>query len=388
MKKKGVNIWGLIVVLMVFTSLFAAMVSADINSEGEGNDSSATNYEFDNSTEIQGTADNATAENNTAAINESVINIEELNTSQLILKSENVTEASSSYPFFDDMESGSGSWTFDAPWNLTNEYAHSGSYSWTDSPNEFYQNNVEICLNMSVDLRFATMPVLSFWHKYSLESNKDYGYVDVSDNSGLTWTTLYFVTGDQTDWVEEKIDLTEYAWKEDVWVRFRLKTDNQNRYDGWYIDDVRIAEATASISYPFFDDVEDVVATANNWDTSSWDVLWGSNAHSGVNCWTDSEGNMPAVRSQSSFTIAGTIDLSTAVNPQMTFWHHHQFSSGYGPHIYGYVEVSDNYGQSGTYKIHKTYYRTQNDWIQEQIDLSEYVGLSNVRIHRCSDKRL
>jgi len=61
MKKKGVKIWGLIVILMMFTSLFAAMVSADSISKGNKNQSSATIYEFDNFTEIQGTADNATA---------------------------------------------------------------------------------------------------------------------------------------------------------------------------------------------------------------------------------------------------------------------------------------------------------------------------------------
>jgi len=282
------------VVLVIFVSLFAATVSADGVLEDEDNDSSATIYDSDNFAEINEAADNATAENNTAAINESIINIVELNTSLLVLKSENLTEASLSYPFFDDMEGGTGNWTFDAPWNLTEEYAHSGNYSWTDSPNEFYQNNTEISLNMSIDLRFATMPVLSFWHRYSLEPNSDYGYVDVSDDSGQTWTTLYFVTGHQTEWVEEKIDLTEYALKEDVRVRFRLKTDGQTRYDGWYIDDVRIAETTASISYPFFDDMETVSTTENNWHSSSWDVIWTSQAHSGVKCWTDSpEGNMP-----------------------------------------------------------------------------------------------
>ena len=240
-----------------------------------------------------------------------------------------------SYPFFDNMENGTGNWTFDSPWNLTTEYVHSGNYSWTDSPGEFYQDSIEKSIALKIDLRTATMPVLSFWHRYSLETNKDYGYVDVSGDSGKTWTTMYFVTGHKTDWREEKIDLTEYALKEDVRIRFRIKTDAQNRYDGWYIDDVRIAETTASISYPFSDDMETVSLTEANWISSSWDLILTPHAHSGTRCWTDSpEGDMPYATTYSSLTLAGTIDLSTAVNPQMTFWHHHELYQGY-------VEISD-----------------------------------------------
>jgi hypothetical protein len=293
-----------------------------------------------------------------------------------VMKATYPSPPSMSYPFFDDMESGDGNWDWGSPWGLTTKFNHSDSYSWTDSPGTSYENNVDTALEMTIDLRTATMPVLSFWHRYSLETNKDYGYVDVSGDTGKTWKTMYFVTGHRPEWREEKIDLTGYALNEDVRIRFRIKTDGQNRYDGWYIDDVRIAETTATINYPFSNDMENVSLTEDNWLSSSWDLLLTPHAHSGTRCWTDSpEGDMPAVKSHSSLTLAGTIDLSTAVNPQMTFWHHYQLP------YYGYVEISDNYGQSGTYKALKTYSRgTQGYWIQEQVDLSDYVGLSNVRI--------
>jgi hypothetical protein len=279
-----------------------------------------------------------------------------------------------SYPFFDDMGSGDGNWVWGSPWGLTTKFKHSGSYSWTDSPGTSYRDNVNTALEMRIDLRTATMPVLSFWHRYALEPNKDYGYVDVSSDAGQIWTTRYFVTGHKIDWTEEKIDLTEYALKEDVRIRFRLKTDGQNRYDGWYIDDVRIAETTAAIRYPFSDDMENVSLTEDNWSSSSWEVIT-PHAHSGTRCWHDSPaGDMPAVTCHSSLTVAGTIDLSTAVNPQLTFWHH------YALRKYGYVEVSSNYGQSGTYTKLKTYIDRRDTWVQEQVDLSDYVGLSNVRI--------
>jgi hypothetical protein len=292
-----------------------------------------------------------------------------------VMKATYPSPPSMSYPFFDDMGSGDGNWDWGSPWGLTTKFNHSAIYSWTDSPGTSYANNANTALEMRIDLRTATIPVLSFWHRYSLETNKDYGYVDVSSDAGKTWSTQYFVTGHVTDWREEKIDLTEWALKEDVRIRFRLKTDAQNRYDGWYIDDVKMAETTATISYPFSDDMETVSLTEDNWLSSSWDLILTPHAHSGTRCWTDSpEGGMPAVKSKSKLTLAGTIDLSTAVNPQMTFWHHHEL------YKYGYVEVSDNYGQSGTYTKLKTYSYTQDDWVQEQVDLSDYAGLSNVRI--------
>jgi len=123
---------------------------------------------------------------------------------------------------------------------------------------------------MRIDLRHAQMPVLSFWQRYAFEANKDFGYVEVSTDQGKSWPRIYFVTGQKTVWAEERIDLTEYALVDDVRIRFRLISDGQTRFDGWYIDDVRIEETAAIISYPFFDDVEDEVVTRANWISSCW----------------------------------------------------------------------------------------------------------------------
>ena len=274
------------------------------------------------------------------------------------------------YPFCDDMESGESNWEWACPWGLTTKFAHSGSYSWTDSPGTSYKSNVNTALETSIDLSSAIMPVLTFWHRYSFEANKDYGYVDVSTDSGNTWKTIYFVTGFQTEWKQEKIDLTEYANLTDVRIRFRLKSDGQTNYDGWYIDDVCIGETTCTIAYPFFDDME---SGEDNWFSSSWELV--SPGHSPTNCWTDSpEGDVPMYSYiNSSLILCSTIDLSNATCPQLNFWHHYNGRDFY-------VEVSDYYGQAGTWKTLATYSGTQANWVQGQVDLSDYVGLSNVRI--------
>ena len=136
-----------------------------------------------------------------------------------------------SYPFFDDMESGVGDWVADPPWGLTDQYAHSGNCSWTDSPGTSYENNVNTALTLSIDMGSANMPVLSFWHRYAFETNADWGYIDVSTNQGQSWTTIYFVTGQSTEWKQEKIDLSEAATVSEVGVRFRVNSNSSVGYD-------------------------------------------------------------------------------------------------------------------------------------------------------------
>jgi hypothetical protein len=273
-----------------------------------------------------------------------------------------------SYPFFDDMESGDSNWEWCSPWGLAAP-GYSGSYSWQDSPGgTTYENNVNNALTLSIDLSTATMPVLSFWQRHSLQANKDWGLIEVSTDLGNNWTKIYFVTGQDLTWKEENVDLTPYAGGV-LYIRFLLQTDGDLRYDGWYIDDVSIAETTATISYPFFDDME---SGEGNWLSSSWKLVMPG--HGGNYCFTDSpEGNHYSPYVQTCLTLAGTIDLSTTTQPQLTFWeHYHTYSNRC------YVEVSTDSGRSWTYLTR--YGGNQPNWTERQVDLTAYAGLSAVRI--------
>ncbi|MFH1689655.1 MAG: hypothetical protein ABIE42_05390, partial [Candidatus Eisenbacteria bacterium] len=115
------------------------------------------------------------------------------------------TANAADYPFFDDMENqASGNWTFGGAWGYTTEAAYSGSTSFTDSPGTTYENSVDVkaTLASGIDLSSAAMPVLSFWERYVLETNADFGYVDVSTDGGSSWSTIYFVNGTELGWVE------------------------------------------------------------------------------------------------------------------------------------------------------------------------------------------
>ena len=285
-----------------------------------------------------------------------------------------VVQGIASYPFCDDVESGTGNWTAETPWGVTDQYAHSGSYSWTDSPGTSYENSVNTALTFAINLGSATMPVLSFWHRYAFEANADWGFVDVSTDGGASWTTVYFVTGQSVNWKYEKIDLSGCASMSGVRIRFRVKSNESGRYDGWYLDDICIGEATGSISYPFLDDMEGGATTEDNWQSSSFELV--PLGHSGTYCWHDSPEGVTTNTTLSCLTLADTIDLTAAVNPQLTFWEHHDVCWG------GYlrVEVSDSYGQPGTWAMLGQYDGTQASWVQQQVDLSDYVGLPNVRV--------
>ena len=280
------------------------------------------------------------------------------------------------YPFCDNMEdTTTGNWVFDSPWGYDTQYAHSGIRSISDSPGgSSYQNNVNISAKLSpISLATAQMPVLSFWHRYSLELNADYGYIDISVNAGATWTTIYFVTGNHPQWKEEKIDLSQWIPEPDVRIRFRLKTNSSVTYDGWYIDDVCIKETTnPTIAYPFFDDMEDTAVTNANWLSSSWELV--SPGHSGSYCWTESPvGNYP--RDIYTFlSLAGTIDLTGAQAPQLVFWHKGDLYSYYYDSVWVQIGRFQGGQWNWTTVTSYKYYNIPSEWTRVQIDLTSFVG--------------
>jgi len=144
--------------------------------------------------------------------------------------------------FSDDMESGTGAWTADIPWDHTIADSHSPGTSWTDSPGGLYNDSVNASLTTPlVDLTGAPSAVLTFWHKYDFDTG-DYGRVEISTN-GSPWIQLTIdYTGIQNAWekVVEYISLPPPGPVTDIRIRFRINTNIGGPADGWYIDDVTI----------------------------------------------------------------------------------------------------------------------------------------------------
>ena len=111
-------------------------------------------------------------------------------------------------------------------------------------------------LTNSINLTGYTNPRLTFYTKYDIENNWDYGQVEISTNNGSTWIPLQgqytnpgtgsfqpngepLYDGTNTNWVREEISLASYISSQ-FKIRFELKTDSNVERDGWYVDDIAI----------------------------------------------------------------------------------------------------------------------------------------------------
>ena len=293
-------------------------------------------------------------------------------------QSETTTAAGFIYPFTDTLEGSVAAWSPTGSWAVTTEQAYSGTHAWTDSPNAAYGASQDTSLGLHIDLGTATKPVLTFWHKYALDTESDFIYVEAQIVGTSTWKRLYFATGTAPAWVEEHVDLSDYAGK-DMNLRFRLTSDSNGiQSQGWFIDDVSIAETlTPLIAFEFSDDM-DTAASLANWHSSSWQRTMDS--HSGTYAYTDSPEGKYGMSVYSALILANSIDLRNAVHPQLTFWHKHDFYGYSSEYDYGRVWLSTQDGNPGTWKILKSYSGNRSTWEYQQIDLTQYTGSDAIRI--------
>ena len=129
--------------------------------------------------------------------------------------------------------------------------AYSGDYAfWTNKGDES-----DMTLTRSFDFSNVPGPItLSFQTWYDIETDYDYVYLEVSED-GETWQIITTPSGTAEDpsgnsygwayngvtngWMEESVDLSDYAGKE-IQVRFEYVTDAAVNGEGMLIDDIRI----------------------------------------------------------------------------------------------------------------------------------------------------
>ncbi len=147
---------------------------------------------------------------------------------------------------------------------VVNNEAYSGSYQWYSHRGD----DTNTRLTRAFDLTEVPTATLRYWTWYDIETDWDYGYVEVSIDGGQTWTILSTphtsttnpsgnaygpgytgTSGGGPAWIEESIDLSVYAGR-GILVRFEYVTDDAVNRPGWTIDDISIPEIG------FYDDVE------------------------------------------------------------------------------------------------------------------------------------
>ncbi len=128
--------------------------------------------------------------------------------------------------------------------------AHSGTKVWATNLTgnyKAYERSRLTSPEIDLSAYAGSSIILGFWHWMDTESNTwDWGAVEVSNDGGVTWTTVFEKFGDITPWLYKEIVLDPSYAVENFQVRFYLRTDSSGQYPGWYIDDV-----TLSYSAPY-----------------------------------------------------------------------------------------------------------------------------------------
>jgi immune inhibitor A len=130
------------------------------------------------------------------------------------------------------------------------------------------------------DLTAATAPVFSFASYWSFEEDYDYGYVEVSDDGGVTWDKLPDMDG---IFVDDgmgagdvglngqgegtlRFDLAAYVGKT-ITLRLHYTSDVGVQWAGWWADDFLLVDGATTL---FSDDVE---AGTDGWATNRFVIV-------------------------------------------------------------------------------------------------------------------
>lgn len=145
--------------------------------------------------------------------------------------------------FADNMESGTNGWTTSGTgslWHLSTRRAQSPTHSWY-SGNEgtgLYNDNMNANL-VSPSFILAQNAELSFSHYYNLETDFDFGFVEI--NVGAGWQVVAGPFTGTSGWSTVHTTLSGFPTGASAQIRFRMFSDAGVTAEGWYIDDVNVS---------------------------------------------------------------------------------------------------------------------------------------------------
>ncbi len=238
---------------------------------------------------------------------------------------------------FEEPFNSMANWLINGQWGLSSGggFFYRGPSGLADSPgfNVPYQAPSEsiLELNPSIDMRGSTNPVMTFWTWWKASTANM--YVEVSRDQGVSWEATplwqHLVGGTgpddvpaQLSWQRVKINMA--AYKNDVIrLRLRMQVTGTVQDDGWFFDELSIAEDDADFyrlaNGPFVD-------TFNAPDSLvDWHVggRWAQSAEQGRNgsqSFSDSPASNYTKPSRSILELRPAIDLRSTVRPTLYFW--------------------------------------------------------------------
>lgn len=132
----------------------------------------------------------------------------------------------------DDGEEGTSLWSLDG-FSLTTSRYHSPSHSFWSTTQ---QPNAAVAMISAYPVDVIPGQSLEFWTYYSIESDYDYAFVEVS-RDGREWDILDSFTGSTNFWTYKSYGLSDYE-NESIYIKFRYITDDYTQNQGFFVDDI------------------------------------------------------------------------------------------------------------------------------------------------------
>lgn len=219
--------------------------------------------------------------------------------------------------FADTTNNPANMWTITATpatpkWDSTSTVFQTAPVSYTDSKTGNYVANATVIMELTNPVRISAGSKLSYYTKWDIENNWDYGQVEITTNNGSTWTPLsgaYMNAGTgsfqpngqplydnvQAAWVYEEISLQQYA-NQMAKIRFKLRSDGSQHRDGWYVDDIKI-RTLASLTLTSLNNGDTLLAgsiKSITWNSVNIDTVQLMFSSDNGTTWSVVAGSIPA----------------------------------------------------------------------------------------------
>ncbi len=166
---------------------------------------------------------------------------------------------STQFGLSDEVESGSAGWDhygINDHWHITEHASYSPTHSWYCGIEGSWQYTNENDASLVTPYFVATPDThLTFKHKYRMQYNSDYGFIEIDNGSGW-WKILEIITGGDNSWEDFSYPLDEFALQT-ARLRYRFISGYSVTDEGWYIDDITVPVKIFSID-------EDEILPASN----------------------------------------------------------------------------------------------------------------------------
>jgi len=161
------------------------------------------------------------------------------------------------------------------------------------------------------------------------------------------------------------VDLSQWKDEDNLQIRFWVQSDGGGNDDGWFIDDVSLAdEPPTALALPFFDGFE---GGLTNWLHAQWEL--DAEAYAGAQAAHDTPRSHLYSTAWVGLWLDRTLDLSGTTDPQLVF----QFKGHTGYRGNFSVQISNNGGLSWTgLPVGEGYSWSSESWVRRQTSLADY----------------